>query len=72
MPELRFQQWLLEANLVQLEQACVDPLIGATSIRKQQIRDQLLLLHKAPQPFEQLMVRPGLLTVGRRTARRWC
>ena len=55
MPELRFQQWLLEANLVQLEQACVDPLIGSTSVRKQQIRDQLLLLHQAPQPFEQLM-----------------
>jgi len=65
MPELRFQQWLLEANLVQLEQACVDPLIGATSIRKQQIRDQLLLLHKAPQPFEQLMVAArALLTCG--------
>ncbi len=55
MPELRFQQWLLEANLAQLEQACVDPLIGSTSIRKQQIRDQLLLLQQAPQPFEQLM-----------------
>ena len=65
MPELRFQQWLLEANLVQLEQACVDPLIGATSIRKQQIRDQLLLLHKAPQPFEQLMAAArALLTCG--------
>ena len=65
MPELRFQQWLLEANLVQLEQACVDPLIGATSIRKQQIRDQLLLLHPAPQPFEQLMAAArALLTCG--------
>ena len=65
MPELRFQQWLLEANLVQLEQACVDPLIGATSIRKQQIRDQLLLLHQAPQPFEQLMAAArALLTCG--------
>jgi len=65
MPELRFQQWLLEANLLQLEQACVDPLIGATSIRKQQIRDQLLLLHQAPQPFEQLMAAArALLTCG--------
>lgn len=55
MPEPRFQLWLLEANLVQLEQACADPLIAVTSTRKQQIRDQVLLLHPAPQPFEQLM-----------------
>ena len=55
MSEQRFQQWLLEANLVQLEQSCADPLIAATSTRKQQIRNQLLLLHPAPQPYEQLM-----------------
>ena len=65
MAEERFQQWLLESDLQQLELGCGDPLIGASSGRRQQIRDRLLVLHPAPQSFERVMANASaLLTCG--------
>ena len=65
MAEERFQQWLLESDLQQLELGCTDPLIGATGGRQQEIRDRLLVLHPAPQSFELVMANAtALLTCG--------
>ena len=65
MAEERFQQWLLESDLQQLEQGCTDPLIGATGGRQQQIRDRLLVLHPAPDSFELVVANAtALLTCG--------
>ena len=65
MAEERFQQWLLESDLQQLELGCGDPLIAASGGRQQQIRDRLLVLHPAPQPFELVMANANaLLTCG--------
>ena len=65
MAEERFQQWLLESDLQQLELGCSDPLIGATGVRQQQIRDRLLVLHPAPESFELVMANAtALLTCG--------
>ena len=65
MAEDRFQQWLLESDLQQLERGCTDPLIGATGGRQQQIRDRLLVLHPAPDSFELVMANAtALLTCG--------
>ena len=65
MAEERFQQWLLESDLQQLERGCTDPLIGATGGRQQQIRDRLLVLHPAPESFELVMANAtALLTCG--------
>ena len=61
MAEERFQQWLLESDLQQLERGCTDPLIG----RQQEIRDRLLVLHPAPESFELVMANAtALLTCG--------
>ena len=61
MAEERFQQWLLESDLQQLERGCTDPLIG----RQQEIRDRLLVLHPAPDSFELVMANAtALLTCG--------
>ena len=63
--EERFQQWLQESDLRQLLLGCADPLTGASSGRKQQIRDRLMVLHPAPQSFELVMANAnGLLTCG--------
>ena len=65
MAEERFQQWLLESDLRQLELGCGDPLISASGGRRQQIRDRLLVLHPAPQSFERVMANASaLLTCG--------
>lgn len=65
MAEERFQQWLLESDLQQLERGCTDPLIGATGGRQQQIRDRLLVLHTVPESFELVMANAtALLTCG--------
>lgn len=65
MAEERFQQWLLESDLQQLELGCGDPLISASGGRRQQIRDRLLVLHPAPQSFERVMANASaLLTCG--------
>ena len=65
MAEERFQQWLLESDLQQLELGCGDPLISAGGGRRQQIRDRLLVLHPAPQSFERVMANASaLLTCG--------
>ena len=65
MAEERFQQWLLESDLQQLELGCGDPLIGASGGRQQEIRDRLLVLHPAPQSFELVMANANaLLTCG--------
>ena len=65
MAEERFQQWLLESDLQQLELGCGDPLISASGGRRQQIRDRLLVLHPAPQSFDRVMVNASaLLTCG--------
>jgi len=65
MAEERFQQWLLESDLQQLELGCSDPLIGATGVRQQQIRDRLLVLHPAPDSFELVVANAtALLTCG--------
>ena len=65
MAEERFQQWLLESDLQQLELGCDDPLISASGGRRQQIRDRLLVLHPAPQSFERVMANASaLLTCG--------
>ncbi len=65
MAEERFRQWLLESDLQQLELGCGDPLIAASGGRQQQIRDRLLVLHPAPQPFELVMANANaLLTCG--------
>ena len=65
MAEERFQQWLLESDLQQLELGCGDPLISASGGRRQQIRDRLLVLHPAPQSFERVMGNASaLLTCG--------
>ena len=65
MAEERFQQWLLESDLQQLERGCTDPLIGATGGRQQEIRDRLLVLHPAPESFELVMANAtALLTCG--------
>ena len=61
MAEERFQQWLLESDLQQLELGCGDPLIGASGGRRQQIRDRLLVLHPAPQSFERVMANASAL-----------
>ena len=61
MAEERFQQWLVESDLQQLERGCTDPLIG----RQQEIRDRLLVLHPAPDSFELVMANAtALLTCG--------
>ena len=61
MAEERFQQWLLESDLQQLERGCTDPLIG----RQQEIRDRLLVLHTAPDSFELVVANAtALLTCG--------
>ena len=61
MAEERFQQWLLESDLQQLERGCTDPLIG----RQQEIRDRLLVLHPAPDSFELVVANAtALLTCG--------
>ena len=65
MAEERFQQWLLESDLQQLELGCGDPLISASGGRRQQIRDRLLVLHPASQSFERVMANASaLLTCG--------
>ena len=65
MAQERFQQWLLESDLQQLERGCTDPLIGATGGRQQQIRDRLLVLHPASDSFELVMANAtALLTCG--------
>ena len=65
MAEERFQQWLLESDLQQLELGCGDPLISASGGRRQQIRDRLLVLHPAPQSFDRVMGNASaLLTCG--------
>ena len=65
MAEERFQQWLLESDLQQLERGCTDPLIGATGGRQQEIRDRLVVLHPAPESFELVMANAtALLTCG--------
>ena len=65
MAEERFQQWLLESDLQQLELGCGDPLISAGGGRRQQIRDRLLVLHPAPQSFDRVMANASaLLTCG--------
>jgi len=65
MAEERFQQWLLESDLQQLELGCGDPLISASGGRRQQIRDRLLVLHPAPQSFDRVMANASaLLTCG--------
>ncbi|RNC90931.1 MAG: hypothetical protein ED554_07220 [Synechococcus sp. YX04-3] len=65
MAEERFQQWLLESDLQQLELGCSDPLIGAAGGRQQQIRDRLLVLHPAPDSFELVAANAtALLTCG--------
>ena len=65
LAEERFQQWLLESDLQQLELGCGDPLISAGGGRRQQIRDRLLVLHPAPQSFERVMANASaLLTCG--------
>ena len=65
MAQERFQQWLLESDLQQLERGCTDPLIGATGGRQQQIRDRLLVLHTVPESFELVMANAtALLTCG--------
>ena len=61
MAEERFQQWLVESDLQQLERGCTDPLIG----RQQEIRDRLLVLHPAPDSFELVVANAtALLTCG--------
>ena len=70
MAEERFQQWLLESDLQQLELGCGDPLIGASSGRRQQIRDRLLVLHPAPQSFELVMANASALLTCGSTVRR--
>ena len=61
MAEERFQQWLVESDLQQLERGCTDPLIG----RQQEIRDRLLVLHTAPDSFELVVANAtALLTCG--------
>ena len=65
MAEERFQQWLLESDLQQLELGCSDPLIGAIGVRQQQIRDRLLVLHPASDSFELVVANAtALLTCG--------
>ena len=65
MAEERFQQWLLESDLQQLERGCTDPLIGATGGRQQEIRDRLVVLHPAPESFELVTANAtALLTCG--------
>ena len=55
MPPDRFAAWLLQADRLQLERGCEDPAIGAADARRRQIRDRLLVLNPAPQPFEVVM-----------------
>lgn len=50
-----FTEWLQQSDRQQLEQGCVNPAIGTAHARRQQIRDRLLELHPAPQPFEVVM-----------------
>lgn len=65
MADERFQQWMLESDLQQLELGCGDPLISASGGRRQQIRDRLLVLHPAPQSFDRVMANASaLLTCG--------
>ena len=47
-----FAAWLQHANRKELELGCVDPAIGMANARRQQIRDRLLELDPAPQPFD--------------------
>jgi len=47
-----FAAWLQQANREELELGCVDPAIGMANARRQQIRDRLLELDPAPQPFD--------------------
>ena len=56
-----FAQWLQQADLGQLEQACSDPQIGASDGQRQQIRDRLLVLHPAPQAFELVLANANAL-----------
>ena len=56
-----FAQWLQQADLDQLEQACSDPQIGASDGQRQQIRDRLLVLHPAPQAFELVLANANAL-----------
>ena len=55
MAPAAFTEWLQQSDRQQLEQGCVDPAIGTAHARRQQIRDRLLELHPAPQPFEVVM-----------------
>ena len=56
-----FAQWLQQADLDQLEQACSDPQIGASDGQRQQIRERLLVLHPAPQAFELVLANANAL-----------
>ena len=47
-----FAAWLQQSNLEELELGCVDPAIGMANARRQKIRDRLLELYPAPQPFD--------------------
>ena len=47
-----FAAWLQQANREELELGCVDPAIGMADARRQQIRNRLLELDPAPQPFD--------------------
>ena len=47
-----FAAWLQQANREELELGCVDPAIGMADARRQQIRNRLLEIDPAPQPFD--------------------
>ena len=50
-----FSAWLQQSDREELAQGCLDPAIGASDARRQQIRNRLLELDQAPQPFEVIL-----------------
>ena len=50
-----FSAWLQQSNREELAQGCLDPAIGTSNARRQQIRNRLLELDQAPQPFEAIL-----------------
>ena len=55
MASQAFSAWLQQSDREELAQGCLDPAIGASDARRQQIRNRLLELDQAPQPFEVIL-----------------
>ena len=55
MASKAFSAWLQQSDREELAQGCLDPAIGTSNARRQQIRNRLLELDQAPQPFEAIL-----------------